>query len=289
MLEEFLQRLSNIESIDMKLLINSLPKSGTNMVQKCLELASVPYSVKSVAASSVFGRYQLAKRIMRSPRFGEVPVPIGLEVPVTVSPRWVKSYLASANGYVSGHAAYSVHYDSLLQEKGYKVIQVVRHPCAVLSSWANYIAEPGYYWRLAHQYLAGKPFEERVKFILYGGNVGGDDSLYYRGFKEVLSQVQGWLDAVGVLTVRYEDIVGEMGGGDTEKQHQIIMDILQHIGVDAGSSLVQTISTKLYGGTHTFRKGSIGGWRNLIDSSLEDEIMTELADLPFMKRLNYSL
>jgi len=271
----------------MKLLINSLPKSGTNMVQKCVELASIPYSGKSLAASSAFGRYALAKRIMRSPRFGEVPVPIGLEVPVAVSPTWIKSYLASANGYVSGHASYSEHLNFLLQEVGCKVVQVVRHPCAVLSSWVNYIAEPGYYWSEAHQYLADKPFEERVRFMLHGGGFGGEGSLYYGGFKDVLLQVQGWLDAVDVLTVRYEDIVGEMGGGDNVKQLQVISDVLQHIGIDADSRFIETISSKLYGGTHTFRKGSVGGWRNLVGSSLEDEIMTELADLPFMKRVNY--
>jgi len=271
----------------MKVVLNSLPKSGTNMVQKCLELASIPYSGKSLAASSNFGKYGLVKKLLRQPRSGEVPVIIGLEVPVAVSPCWIRGYLHGAHGYVSGHAAYSAHYHSILKSEGYKTIQVVRHPCAVLSSWANYIAEPGYYWSKAHNHLAQMSFEERVDFLLYGGEINNFPGLYYRGFGDVLSQLQGWIDAEDVLTVRFEDMVGKFGGGNDELQRLTVEKIFQHTGFPLEDKIIEDVVVNLYGGTHTFRKGSINGWKESMSDKLTTQIVDELSNVPWLSQLNY--
>jgi glycosyltransferase involved in cell wall biosynthesis len=271
-----------------KILVNSLPKSGTNMVQKCLELAGVPYSKRSVAASSMFGRYARIKSLLRDVSVKETPVVVGLEIPVGISPSWLHEYLHGASGYVSGHAAYSSHYHSILQAAEYKTIQVVRHPCAVLASWANYIAEPGYYWRDAQRVFARMSPQERVRLMLYGGLLDKSDTrLYYRGFSEVWNQVQGWVDSSDVLTVKYEDLVGSQGGGSDELQRDLIEKMMRHVGIEANAVEVNRIAANLYGGTHTFRQGSIEGWRKLIDADLEAQVYEQLHGLPVMKTLNY--
>ena len=272
----------------MKILLNSLPKSGTNMVQKCLEQASVPYSGRSIAASSCFGRHALAKSILRRPSLNEVPLLIGLEIPVSVSPRWTSRYLKNASGYVSGHAAYSDHYHSILKAEGYKTIQVVRHPCAVLTSWANYIAESGYYWKNAHSHLAEMELPDRVRFLLNGGKVGKDISLYYKPFLAVLKQIEGWVDAEDVLTVRYEDLVGEKGGGSDKAQRETISKILQHIGRNYQNAELDILQSSLYGGTHTFRSGQIDGWKKHINDELNTLIVSELKVSPVVQKLGYS-
>ena len=269
-----------------KILINSLPKSGTNMVQKCLDLALVPYSGKSVAASSAFGRYAVIKQVLRMPKTAETPVMIGLEVPIGVSPRWLTSYLRRADGYVTGHAAYSEHYHAILRSQGYKMLQVIRHPCAVLASWASYIAEPGYYWREPHIRLAKLSIKQRIDHLLNGW---GDprSSFYYRSFRSVLNQLQGWVDAEGVLIVKYEDIVGGKGGGDDNLQRDTIANIFRHIGVPDDGVLMERVVSHLYGGTHTFRNGQVDGWRQVIDPGLESLIYDRLHDHPVMERLGY--
>jgi len=259
------------------------------MVQKCLELADVSYSGKSVAASSVFGRYGCVKKIMRAPRVGEVPISIGLEVPVVVSPQWMEPYLALAEGYISGHAAYSDHYNDLLQKGGYKVIQVVRHPCAVLSSWAKYIAEPGYYWQAVHNHLVLFSFEDRVSFMLNGGSFDDKGALYYRGFRDVLSQVQGWLDDTNVLTVRFEDLVGSQGGGSDDIQRITIENILNHIGHSFQQSDLDAIQKNLFGGTHTFRGGRIDSWKDTLSSETQTLIANTLENHPVVKKMGYDL
>lgn len=271
-----------------KVLVNSLPKSGTNMVQKCMELIGISWSGRSVAASSIFGRYGGIKKFLRGAKAKETPVAIGLEIPVGVSPVWLKRYLGGASGYVSGHAAFSSHYHAILQSEQYQVIQVLRHPCAELASWANYIVEPGYYWREAQRAFASLSPKERVRLMLYGGLLNETDTrFYYRGFREVWSQVQGWVESDEVLTVKYEDLVGSRGGGDDELQRVTIARMLRHIGMSASDAEVKRISENLYGGTHTFRQGNIEGWRKLIDADLERQVYEQLHDLPVIQKLGY--
>lgn len=272
----------------MKLLINSLPKSGTNMVQKLIELAGYPYSKKSLAASSCFGRYGLAKHFLRSPASGETPLSIGLEVPVVVSPKWVSKYLVTADGYVSGHAPYSDHFYSILNNHRFKTIQVVRHPAAVLVSWARYIVEEGYYWDDAHAFLKNMSLDERVEFLVGGGSLGDNDSLYYRSFSDVLLGVKGWFDAEGVLVVRFEDLVGAQGGGSDEIQRQTIESILKHIGYEYGQEDLDKLQKNLYGGTHTFRSGRIDSWKDVIDDELNHLIIQKLKDCDVVKKLGYT-
>ncbi|MBL1353657.1 MAG: sulfotransferase domain-containing protein [Zetaproteobacteria bacterium] len=271
----------------MNIFLNSLPKSGTNMVQKLFHLSNIPYSKRSVAASSCFGRYGTVKKVLRQPCLNDVPVAIGLEVPVAVSPRWLQRCLRGAKGYVSGHAAYSASYQSILEAENFKVIQVVRHPASVLVSWANYIAESGYYWKQAHTYLTQMDIEERVRFLLYGGCIDGNLKLYYKGFKDVLLQVEGWVESKGVLTVRFEDLVGGQGGGSDEVQRETIQGILNHIEYDYQAEDLDRLQKDLFGGTHTFRGGQVDGWKQALSDKLIEQISNELSYISYLSKLKF--
>lgn len=270
----------------MKLFINSLPKSGTNLAQKCVELAGINYSGRSLAASSGIGRFGIVKHMLRWPHANEVPLIVGLEVPVAVSPGWTQAYLHNANGYVTGHAAHSKHINEILNIENYSTIQVIRNPGAVLASWASYIVEPGYYWPKARKFLLNKSFEDRVRFLLYGGTIGSIRQ-YYRGIKELILNIQGWFDEYNVLVVRYEDLVGSRGGGSDIDQYHTVEKILKHIDRENNGRSIRSITSQLYGGTHTFRKGTIDGWKDKINEGLLEEIITELDELPILKKLGY--
>lgn len=258
------------------------------MVQKCMELAGIPYSGRSVAASSMFGRYARLKLLLRYINSKEVPLIVGLEIPIGVSPGWLREYLHGASGYVSGHAAFSPHYSAILHSEQYRTIQVVRHPCAVLASWANYIAEPGYYWRDAQRVFARLSTNERVRLMLYGGFLNETDTrIYYRSFREVWNQVQGWVGPDDVLILKYEDLVGSRGGGNDELQRATICKMMRHVGMDVNDSEIHRIAENLYGGTHTFRQGTIEGWRKHIDADLENQVYEQLQDLPVIIKLQY--
>ena len=261
--------------------LSSIPKSGTNLLQKLLELAGISWSGKSVGGA--FGRYELIKRLVRGPRPGETPILVGLEMDAVVSPTWVRRLLADPGGYVTSHAAYSEALHSLLLENGYRILFMVRHPAAILLSWANYIAEPGYYWEEAREYFSRLPLEERAKRMLHG--VWIRDGMYYHSFREVLVRALQWVGKERVHVVRYEDLVGSRGGGDDAVQLETITRILEH--VDIHDANLKDIQRNLYGGTHTFRKGSIDRWKTEFSSELIREVAGQLSDLPELSRLGY--
>ena len=248
-------------------------------------LLQIPYSKKSMALSSVLGRYALIKRLLRSPLWFEQSIQIGLDNPGVVSPRWVKAYLSQEIGYVSGHAAYSDHLINLLREKRYKIIQVIRHPGAFIYSWSKYIEEPGYYWNEARQTLLTMGFDQRLEFMITGGKY---DSLYYPGIREILQRAEGWYLQEDVQVVRFEDLIGPEGGGDSARQDWIISELLNYLGMDWTPEDIDYLKGNLFGGTVTFRVGKINQWRKDMHPETYRSLMAEISSFPFLKELGYT-
>ncbi|MBK8417724.1 sulfotransferase domain-containing protein [Candidatus Villigracilis saccharophilus] len=269
----------------MNILVNSLPKSGTNLMQKCVELAGLNWSGHSLGASANFGRYKYVKNFLRRTAIGDVPVFLGLDVPVTVSEKWLRRYLRNSKGYVSGHAAYSGHFHEILKLENFKTIQVIRHPCALLSSWASYIVEPGYYWNAVQKNMSGLSFEKRLNLMISGGYL---NDLYVTGLRDIFLRAQGWYEMRDdVLVVRYEDLVGSRGGGDDEYQRETIEAVLLHIGISYNDEKVSNIQSQLYGGTVTFRKGHIHAWKDQMDWHLKQSVHDALKDIKILDRFGY--
>lgn len=216
---------------------------------------------------------------------GEVPVSLGLDVPVNVSERWLRSYLRGARGYLSGHMAYSGHLVEILSTENFRVIQVLRHPCAILASWANFITEPGYYRSDVQKRMSRLSFDERVKLMAHGGYLG---SHYIAGIRDVFLRAQGWYEKLdGVLVVRFEDLIGSRGGGDDEAQTSALKAVLSHAGLDPDQERVRDVQAGLYGGTHTFRKGHIDGWKDQINEETEREVYHLLKGIIAFERFGY--
>jgi hypothetical protein len=67
----------------------------------------------------------------------------------------------------------------------------------------------------------------------------------------------------GVLKIRFEDLVGSGGGGSDEKQLETIKDIFDYLGVDGVN--FQKITHKIFDeGSRTFRKGMIGVYKEAV-------------------------
>jgi sulfotransferase 6B1 len=80
----------------------------------------------------------------------------------------------------------------------------------------------------------------------------------------------GWLRS-NALVVRFEDLVGAGGGGDADRQAETVRAIYRHIGMSIEDAFVARICRRLFSSeSPTFRKGSIGQWRDLFDDDLEE-------------------
>ena len=65
-----------------------------------------------------------------------------------------------------------------------------------------------------------------------------------------------------VLVCRFEDLVGEQGGGSAEKQRAVLRDLAVFLGYPLSEKEIDLVAKQLYGGTWTFRKGKIGLWKD---------------------------
>ena len=63
------------------------------------------------------------------------------------------------------------------------------------------------------------------------------------------------------LVVRFEDLVGEQGGGSRLVQLATIQRIAEHIGKPVTFDQSAVVAAELFGGTGTFREGQIGSWK----------------------------
>lgn len=70
-----------------------------------------------------------------------------------------------------------------------------------------------------------------------------------------------WIDNPLVRAFRFEDLVGEAGGGSQIRQEKALQELAQCLGVELSSDEVTTIAMQLFGDTRTFRKGKIGEWK----------------------------
>lgn len=270
----------------MKIFVNSLPKSGTNLVAKLIEGLGYKYSNKSIALSSKLGRYERIKRLTRSRWFRGGSIEIGLEINADLSSAWVEKYLTQVQDgqYVTGHAAYSDHLNEILINNGYKIIQVIRNPLDVMFSYAKYIIEKENRYYPTHATLASLTLNERVKLLAKGGRLS-DCDYYLRGIREVLRSQEGWFQNQTALPIRFEDLVGPKGGGTQDAQKNIVKEICSYIEVDEKKGL--ELIDSLYGGTHTFRSGKIGSASESLDAETRKLVMQKLHGNRLVSDLGY--
>ena len=82
-----------------------------------------------------------------------------------------------------------------------------------------------------------------------------------------------------ILLVRFENLVGSQGGGSDLLQKEEIVKIARFLGEDFTEDQVDEIANNLFGGTHTFRKGLIGGHKKHFTCQHYEAFEETFADL----------
>ena len=70
-----------------------------------------------------------------------------------------------------------------------------------------------------------------------------------------------WMQAPGFLTIRFEDLIGEKGGGSSEKQIETIKKIANHLKLTLPDEYIVYTAENIFGNSATFREGQIGAWK----------------------------
>ena len=91
---------------------------------------------------------------------------------------------------------------------------------------------------------------------------------------ERMRDYSGWLQSAGVV-VRFEDLVGERGGGSADAQRQAIESIFQGLGLSVDAATVGSVQADSFSDrSPTFRRGATGQWRQHFDAEAKERFKT---------------
>lgn len=255
----------------MKVFLNSMPKSGTNMLSRLFDLHDVPYDNLGISQTLLLGNYYFVRQMLRRSFFESAPVNIGLDVQMPLRRAWLSKRLAKVRDrhYITGHANWSPVLEDLLGINQIKTIVIVRNPADTLLSHVHYIATTSSHF--LHNAFKDKPLDEAIIMALRPGVLGGKN---YLGFAEMLHKIWRWKIHGSCLVVKFEDLVGSGGGGTDEAQERVVGEIGRFLKCEFSA---ENVKANLYGESKTFRKGKIGSAHEEVNAEVLELVKSELS------------
>lgn len=279
----------------MKILINSLPKSGTHLLAKYVDLLGkksrrdiiLSYSTLWFGINPLRNIYRLVVRhcfFMRKKRGVNVDIYSNKEKAML---SFIKKEISKASDgdYVLSHLPYSKKLADLFFKEDYKVIHIVRNPRDVALSFVNYsIKNDFWYADVLKKY---KTTQEQIIAFLKGIKkrffiAKGFYAFQFNAVANLRQGVEncsGWLQDERVCFVRFEDLIGPKGGGDSAIQDKTIIKILDYLEIEASEDVVKNIKDNIFDRkSNTFSKGQIDSWKEVFDESVEKVYKKEIAE-----------
>ena len=90
---------------------------------------------------------------------------------------------------------------------------------------------------------------------------GGQACLAYTNVLVWYDHYLPWQDYPFIYVAHFEKLVGSKGGGSLEDQIAEISGIALHVGLEKSDEEIMSVAQNLFGGTSTFNKGQIGSWK----------------------------
>ena len=217
-----------------KVFANSIPKAGTNLLKRTLNLLPcvVPWWTYHI----------------------DETIPGILDQLHTVK-----------NGQVvTAHLPWSKSLVEILISKGFGILFIIRDLRDKAVSDVHYMVHKSTDHQL-HRYFSSLNSDEK-RLMAYIRGV--PEHCYPGGIRPKLwedhtKSMLPWLDEPNCMTIRFEDLIGSSGGGSDKKQIETVDSIVKHIGIELSQEEIQQIAAKsFFAGSRTFRKGQIGDWRN---------------------------
>lgn len=254
-----------------KAFLNSLPKAGTHLVSRILLLFG--YSLKGHLGSDIYlakGKSSILSRLAMA--LTERQYLVGIDTPVKVARQPVDKTLSSMEPgeFMTAHVGYNSLLLDRLMTLGFAPLVVVRDPRAVLSSFVHYVRKEDSH--ILHPAFASMGEEDAYLAALDGIAL---KEATLRSLKTRCTALSPWLSSPKVLSLRFEDLVGNRGGSSDSEQRKSLVALCEFL--DAPIDNVEHIAQSLFGpGTQTFRKGRVDSWKEetpfsimpIIDSKL---------------------
>ncbi len=200
---------------------------------------------------------------------------LGIDTPVEVSKHAVHSRLKKGRPetFFTGHVGYSTALLNAILEHDVKPIAVHRDPRSVLVSFMHYVT--GLKEHVLHQEFKDLSDDQKFNYVLTGHRF---NKAYLEPLRTRCIALDGWLSSDHVLKIRFEDLVGEKGGGTLESQEETISNLCKWLEIP--ESKAKGVTDELFGpGRHTFRKGQVDSWRKELSDSNIKILEEKLGDI----------
>ena len=173
--------------------------------------------------------------------------------------------------YLIGHRKFDENFNRMLEKNKIPHFLIVRDPRDVVVSKAFYIARtPEHaFCSYFNNIDSPKRFIAAIKGV--PGESGDAPAKRYGvpSIAEIYKQYLPWLREKRCLLIRFEDIVGNRGGGNDEKQFLELRRIAKHLKMPLKDLELKEIAFKTFNEKSlTFRKGQIGDWVNWLDDEM---------------------
>ncbi|MDD3627263.1 MAG: sulfotransferase domain-containing protein [bacterium] len=260
-----------------RLFLNSIPKSGSHLMTKLMELLDEFEEHRKNIKKYVRQQKKKVKYSPETVRVRDIPLPI------------LEKYfsLCEEGKYHFTHIRYHQALYEIFKRLNYKMIIIIRDPRDVTASLANYSLKTKSY-RLHRFFKNLKNFDEVLKYTITGvtpeefqkklklyvfiqkiKNKLGLRCLPYRNLMEAsvrnrFDNFIQWTKKPDFLTVKFEDLVGEKGGGSRERQEQAIRAIFKYLQIPEDGERINYLCENIFSPkSKTFHKGQIGGFKDI--------------------------
>ena len=261
-----------------RILINSLPKAGTNMVSKLFDLAGLRWNHVCLDSRLIVRATPWVRLWRKASQWNGEEVIVGIGAPVSVPRRLIEKHFEclAPNHYIKAHVGYTTAIVRLAEKHGIVPVIIIRDPRDVIVSQVHYVlSAPKHFLHRAFGALGDR---ERCFDAAIDGGIFGRAIL--ESIRARCLSLDVWLQSPRSIVIRFEDLVGSQGGGSETLQLDTITKLLRGAGVSKSDKEIQSIAAELYGpGKRTFRKGKIGeAWNEMTPAQLArmDEMLGDI-------------
>jgi hypothetical protein len=230
-----------------KVLINSIPKAGTNMLERVLD----HFPLLRNSGQRTLRGWKALDNNTRNRIIG-----------------------IKRGQFFTAHLPAHEEILAPIKSEGIRVLLMIRDPRDIVVSYCKYVTSIDLTHK-AHGYFSSlKDDDSRLMAM-----INGVDHIV-SPISEALSRFEGWLDQDNVLVIRFEDLIGREGGGDDVNQRRIVESIGKHLLMELTDKQIQRICENIYSKkTLTFRTGKIGNWRNCLKSHHIDAFKENVGEM----------
>lgn len=262
-----------------RLLINSMPKSGTHLLTQVVSLlgyqdfgrhdglwlrakdklgVGTPVVLAHVRVQRQWKRRWHA--LVGNDRGGQtIPIDVTLpvQVPINLAQEWLEAI--PPGQFLSGHLPWTEATAQLLRTAHLKHLMIVRDPRDVLVSYLHFVTKPQH--PLSKDFLSLSP-DQRFHLALDGGP-GPHSGRQIVGLRQAFASILEWQREPDVLITSFESLIGERGDGSGAAQRAAIRAICQYLEMDSDDNLIEHVCRHAFDtGAETFRRGKIGAWQD---------------------------